>query len=170
MPAEFFLELYFEHDVDRAFAEGEANKLTSLVRKLAPHIALHVSVLNATNILRRRFCCDGRSYDVPNQAPSRSGRQSLLITSEDIQAEGWAGSKQGCLSKQRMEEKERNRGSSADITIHEWMHTIEGLQVDGRRMPDPHSNASFGFTVPSGRGGDGQDIWHDWYAFALRGC
>jgi hypothetical protein len=69
---------------------------------LAPHVDVTVLVLPTQNIVRSRFLYDGKTLDVPNHAPLSQQHQSLLITSEDIQAEGWAGLGRGCLSKSRM--------------------------------------------------------------------
>jgi hypothetical protein len=88
MQTTFILELYFENEGDRAFAEGEADELKCLVHLLAPHIDLKVEVVKATVIERIQFYYLGTSYDVPNHAPSVEGRQSLLITSENIGAQG----------------------------------------------------------------------------------
>jgi hypothetical protein len=167
-PSHFTLELYFERESDHAFVDDEAARLIALVAALAPHIDLEVLTSKATAITRVLFDSDGTRHDVPNQAPSKIGRQALLITNEDIGAEGWAGRVQGCLSKQRMEKKRMAGADSADITIHEWLHTIEGLEINGRMIPHPHLNASFGFPNPSGRGPDGGDTWHSWYRYELR--
>jgi hypothetical protein len=53
----------------------------------------------------------------------------------------------------------------ADITIHEWLHTIEGQMIQGRSVPyvDSPEAHRFGSTV----GADGQATWHDWYRFML---
>lgn len=106
--------------------------------------------------------------DVPNHEPSSPDRQSLIITNEDIQAQGWAGPGRGCLSKQRMKDKASRGGNSANITIHEWLHTIEGLMINGKSIPHPHSNSSYGFPYPSGKDVDGEDTWYEWYKFILR--
>ena len=168
MKTSFTLELYFEDDCDRTFAEQEAAKLIELVRALAPHLVLEVKTRKATAISRSRFRFEDTQYDVPNQVPSRQGCQSLLITKEPIGASGWAGRGQGCLSKQALDEKAKKGANSADISLHEWMHTIEGLEINGRKIPHLHQNKELGFPSASGQGPDGENTWHDWYRYVLR--
>jgi hypothetical protein len=74
----------------------------------------------------------------------------------------------GCLNKRRMEEKIRRGGNSADITIHEWLHTLQGQKINGRVLPSPDENGRYGFSTPDGQGPDGVDVWHKWYEFVLR--
>jgi hypothetical protein len=167
MCASFILELYYEHDDDQDFAVCEAKKLGSLVKRLAPHLSLEIRVLKATAIYRAVFEYEGAWLNVPNQGPSCEDHQSLLITREEIGASGWAGPKTGCLSKQALEEKASKGADSADITIHEWLHTLEGREIDGWMVPNAHANPQFGFEFASSRGPDGLGIWHDWYRFAL---
>jgi hypothetical protein len=155
MRTAFTLELYYEPGVGQGFAADSAERLKRLVSMLAPHVDLTVLVLPTQNIVRSRFLYDGKTLDVPNHAPLSQQHQSLLITTEDIQAEGWAGLGRGCLSKSRMSAKINAGGDSADITIHEWLHTVEGAEIDGWRIPNPHSNGQYGFVNPSGRSDDG---------------
>jgi len=167
-PTHFTLELYYEHESDHAFAQAEAAKLIALVHSLAPHIDLQVLVFQATDIKRVKFPYGGVIHDVPTEAPSRDDRQSLLISSEDVGAEGWAGEHQGCLSKAKLVALVQRGGDSADVTIHEWLHTIAGLEINGRKIPNPHTNAAFGFPLPTERSPNGIYTWHAWYAFMLR--
>jgi len=169
MRTSFILELYYEQDDDQSFAVCEAKKLGDLVHRLVPdkHLSLEIRVLKAAAIYRVIFQDAGVRHNVPNQNPSTDGHQSLLITREDIGAEGWAGAKKGCLSKRALEEKASLGADSADISIHEWLHTIEGCEIDGWIIPHPHANPRFGFAAASGRGPDGKETWHDWYKFAL---
>ena len=51
------------------------------------------------------------------------------------------GGKQGCLNKQKVEKKLQKGVSPADITIHEWLHTIEDLEINGGQIPNSHTNA-----------------------------
>jgi hypothetical protein len=167
--AMFPLELYYERDSDGALAEDTAKRLTNLLHSLAPHVVLAILVLRADRIVRSRFSYEAASHDVPNHLPTCALHQSLLITNEEIGAAGWAGPGQGCVSKERIAQKVCTGADSADITLHEWLHTIEGLKINGRTVPDPHQNAEFGFPEPSGHDADGGDTWHDWYRYMLRG-
>jgi hypothetical protein len=165
----FTLEVYYECDEDKDFSIAEAGKLRDLVHELAPHIALNVDVQKATDICRSQVDLpDGRHYDVPNQNPSSSGRQSLLITSEDFGLLGLAGPGRGCLNKKLMLEMIGRGGNSANITIHEWLHTIQDQNVNGWNIPPADSSADYGFRDPSGYD-HGSPTWHEWYRFALSG-
>jgi hypothetical protein len=168
MATEFRLEIFFEQDQDQEFAQGAAEKLRTLVGKLAPHIELRIKVQKAT----RKYYDpprEGRNCALPFHRPIEEGSQTLLITREQIGAEGWGKPGEGCLSKQGMEQKEQKRGNHADITIHEWLHTIAGKTIDGREIPHPHNNERCGFyeaTAP--KGSDGCPQWYDWYRYMLR--
>jgi hypothetical protein len=177
---EFTLELYYERDTDAAgdaspgpgdrdFANGEAAKLKAMVHEVAPHIALRVCVLKAANICRSAGCLDGQHYDVPNQNPSFPGRQSLLITNENIKRDGLAGTSRGCVSKQRMVEMIQRGENSANITIHEWLHTICGQDIAGWKVPYVDSSSEYDFANPSGHDTGGSETWHEWYKFVLSG-
>lgn len=163
----FTLELYYVRDEDRSFAEAEAKKMTALLAEIAPHIELQIKVLKSTSPVRSRFNSGGW-HDVPNQPASDRSAQSLLITDEDIGAAGWAGPGAGCLSKQRLEEKARKGGNSADISLHEWMHTIMGRKINGRELGWLHDNPQFGFADPDYVDKAGDGVWHRWYKYYLR--
>jgi hypothetical protein len=163
----FSLELYYAKDKDRAFAEAEAKRMVKLLAELAPHIELKIRVLKSTSPVRCKFDSNG-PHDVPNQRPSSDACQSLLITDEDIGAAGWAGPKMGCLSKQRMEEKLAKGADSADISLHEWMHTLYGQEINGRTLGWLHDNPKFGFPDPDSIDKSGDGVWHRWYKFYLR--
>jgi len=169
MKTEFSLELFYEKDDDLEFTEAEAQKLRALVSCLAPHIQLRTKVYKATSIstntLERN---DGRVYDIPTHDPIVEGCQTLVVTNTDIGSEGRAGPKKGCVCKSGMEEKTKAGGNSAEITIHEWLHTIAGGEINGRKIPDPHKNSEHGFAEPSGIGPDGAKQWLDWYRHMLR--
>lgn len=166
---QFSLEFFYEEDEDREFTEAEAAKFETLVQLLAAaDVTVQTSVHKATAPYRSKFTDKtGTPRDVPNHAPTDGTSQTLLITNEEIDAQGWAGPGAGCVSKSRMEKKECNGGNSADITIHEWLHTISGQPFHGRTLHHPHDNAIHGF--PNGtKGPDGEDQWYDWYTFILR--
>lgn len=163
----FTLELYYSNDKDRQFAEGEAKKMTTLLAQIAPHIELTIKVLKSTSPIRSKFESAGW-HDVPNQPPTNKSFQSLLITEENIGAAGWAGPGMGCLSKQGLQEKAGKGGNSADISLHEWMHTIMGQKINGRELGWLHDNPKFGFPDPDSIDKAGDGVWHRWYKYYLR--
>jgi hypothetical protein len=161
------LELYFESDADRVFAERSGRALQQLVSEIAPNLDLDVLVFKAHSITRSKFDWGGSPRDVPSHGPSVPGRQTLLITREDIGAQGWGGPGACVVSKQEVEAKEAKGGNPADLLIHEWLHTLEGQVINGKPVPFADNAEQMGFTgIP---GADGQDTWHDWYRFALGG-
>jgi hypothetical protein len=133
------------------------------VNDLAPQIALTVHVLKAYEICR----ADVGGRDVPYHPPSASSRQSLLITSEPIGAHGWGWPPCCVVSRGRLEWKAANGGDPADLLIHEWLHTLVGMTINGRPVPFADDAEKLGFSgVP---GPDGDDTWHEWYRYALGG-
>jgi hypothetical protein len=165
--AQFTLELYFEQDGDCTLAEATSAGLWKVVAHLAPHVQLIIEVQKATHIVRSEFEAGGVHHNVPNHNPSISGRQAILITSESIGGEGWAGPGRGVVSKPAIEAKKEAGGDATDILLHEWLHTIEGSVINGRSVPYADHAEQFGFhSVP---GGDDQPTWHSWFRFALGG-
>jgi len=162
MTTEFRLEIFFEQDEYQEFARKEAEKLDTLVKRLAPHINLKIATQKATKI-----CPPNQHYDFPTHEPVEKGSQTLLITQEEFgpedrraNREGRAGPEKGCLSKRKLEEK---GPKSADITIHEWLHTIAGKEIGGRRLPNPDNAQAYRFRCPDANG-----EWHCWYKHILR--
>ena len=132
----------------------------SLVSDLAPHVQLEIRVLRASGITRSTGTLDGKPYDVPNQQPSSPFHQSLLITSEAIGWQGLAGPVIGCVSEQALRDKMNKGGNPADITVHEWLHTLEGLCIRDGRLPSPDSSGLHDqFCKPSGEGPDSEATW-----------
>jgi hypothetical protein len=166
MKTEFSLELFYEQDDDLGFAEAEAQKLCALVSCLAPHIELRTKVYKATSIstcpLKRK---DGRVYDIPTHEPMEEGSQTLVVTNNGIGSQGRAGPGKGCVCKPKMEQKIRNGGDSAEITIHEWLHTIAGETINGRTIPDPDCKEGYRFRK---EGPDGEPQWLEWFRYMLR--
>jgi hypothetical protein len=162
----FTLELYFEND-DHDLAGRASAALRQLVSELAPNVVLEILILKAQSITRRVFDWGGSRRDVPCHDPSRPGHQTLLITSEDIQAHGW-GWPGGCVvSKHALITKAANGGNPADLLIHEWIHTLQGVEINGRPVPFTDCAEEMGFIgIP---GADGEPTWHEWYRFALGG-
>jgi hypothetical protein len=177
MQTKFTLELYFEDDRDRGFAEHERFELTQLVSTLAPHVELEVVLL----IGEAPQALPVGQLQIPVQFPSSGSRQSLLISCQDLCLDGrrldgygWRSpSRTGYLNRQRMEEKRQAGGNSADITIHEWLHTIEGLEINGSKVPFPDHHERFTdrnglrFKEDSEKGRDRCPTWYRWYAHAL---
>jgi hypothetical protein len=163
----FFLEIYFESDDDRSVADRGAESVRRLVTTLAPHIELQIVVIKYSRICRRHFDWGGADRDVPCHEPSSKGRQTLLITNESLGAEGWGWPGAGVASKQEMEAKAHAGGDVADILLHEWLHTIQNVPINGRPVPFADDAEKMGFkSVP---GLDGKPTWHDWFRFALGG-
>jgi hypothetical protein len=160
---DLLLEIYFEDDSDRALAERSRADLKRIVRDLAPWIALSVDLMKASNTPQT----DVGGRNVPYHPPSAASHQSLLITSEPIGADGWGWPPSCVVSRQKLEWKTANGGDPADLLVHEWIHTLYGIEINGRAVPNPDSEQGFGF--PPVKGGDGEDTWHDWYRYALGG-
>ncbi len=168
MKAEFSVEIFYEQDKDRQFAEEEAKKLRALVNELAPHIELQTTVHEATRICRWEIDRRCRKDYGPTHPPIAQNSQTLVITNEEFGAQGHGWRVRACVSKREMEKKARRGGNSAEITVHEWLHTIVGRTINGREIPNPDCNACYGFGEPSGKGPDGEEQWHDWYRYMLR--
>ena len=163
------LEFYAELRGQLPFLREAAEAHLSLVAALAPHLLLEVRPLLATQVVRSRGVMGDTPYDVPNHLPSSPQYQSLLMTREEIAWPGLAGPGKGCVSERALRAKRLAGADPADITVHEWLHTLEGLIICGRRMPSPDSNGGHPeFRAASGRAPDGGDTWHDWYRFLLR--
>jgi hypothetical protein len=163
----FALELYYIKDQDRSLAQGEAKKMVALLAEIAPHIELTIKVLKSTSPIRSKFESGGW-HDVPNQPPADTSAQSLLITEEDIGASGWAGPGMGCLSKQQLLNKAEKGANSADISLHEWMHTLYGKRINGRELGWLHDNPRYGFPNPDYIDKAGDGVWRKWYKYYLR--
>ncbi|MBI5634120.1 MAG: hypothetical protein HZA15_11660 [Nitrospirae bacterium] len=173
MTAKFNLELYITHESDRAFSDREKTKLTNLVKRIAPHIDLEVHVLIATDVVCSGLDQENSDY-MQFHRPSRNGYQSLLITNKflgpgDVQGRAFIDGniRAGCIIKPRMEKKIDRGGHSEDVTIHEWIHTIFGMKINGRKIPDPHTLTN-GYKCDSDKAPDGDDQWYDWYGYLLR--
>lgn len=137
----FVLELYYERDSQIHLAEIVSAAHQTLVNHLAPHLQLEIRVSKASQITRSSGNYQGRRYDVPNQQPSSALHQSLLITNEQIGYDGLAGPRVGCVSEQALCDKIRKAGNPADITVHEWPHTLEGVIIRGEPLPSPDSSS-----------------------------
>jgi hypothetical protein len=101
----FTLEVYFENDDDRDLAERGSAVLLQLVADVAPHVALEVLLLKADLISRHSFDWGGSQRDVPYHDPVRPDHQTLLIRSEDIEAQGWGWPGRCVVSKQALSSK-----------------------------------------------------------------
>lgn len=166
---EFSVEFFYEHDVDPGFVFVEAEKLRALVHRLAPHIELRTKVYKAKSISRYKLDRgDGKEYYIPQHEPTEEESQTLVVTNNEIGSQGHAGPGKGCVCKPKMKEKIRAGGDSAEITIHEWLHTIEGKEINGRKLPSPDDRTDPGFVESTVRGPDGEIQWLDWYRYLLR--
>jgi len=65
----------------------------------------------------------------------------------------------------RYQKLEKKGPKSADITIHEWLHTLEGKEIGGRRIPSVDSEEGNEFRC---KDVNGEDCWHYWYKYILR--
>jgi hypothetical protein len=159
------LELYYEQDVDLDLANRAKELLRALVARIAPHINFNIGAELATDIKEQKFQLHGTPRCIPYHPPSQAGRQSLLITSRLIYAEGW-GWKGACVvSASALNRKEAAGGNMAVILIHEWLHSLEGEVINSRTVPFADSAEKHGFAgVPEGQGGLS---WHAWYSYAL---
>ncbi len=165
----FVLELYYEKDSQQELAERVRTAHQNLVRRIAPHIQLEVRVVKAASLIRCTPTVHGRRYDVPNHLPTSPSHQSLLITSEDFGLPGLAGPGKGCLNESTLRKKLESGADPADITVHEWLHTLEGQCIRECRIPNPDtSELHERFRRPTGRDVDGDDTWHEWYRHVLR--
>jgi len=170
MTTKFKLELYFTDASDHTFAEKEKTKLIDLVKRLAPHIDLEIDVLIATNVKHDGADPKDRDY-MPYHPASCDSYQSLLITNEllgpgIVEGRSFLYGKAGCIIRPRMEEKINKGGYSEDITIHEWIHTIYGMDINGRKIPNPHN--SNGFPCDSEKAPNDPVRWLNWYKYLLR--
>ena len=164
----FTLELYYEKEDDKSFAEEEKFKLLKLVSQLAPHIHLEVLILAATNPLEEGT--EGTSEYMPYHLPNYVGNQSLLITNKKLVAKGEGyicqgktnNGKPGCVVKSELESK---KNKSSYCIVHEWFHTLCGQKINGRILCDPDC-LDPRFNSERARL-EAQD-WHDWYKYMLR--
>lgn len=161
----FVLELYYgKGDLDLGERSREA--LVSLVTRIAPNVELETHVLPARKILRTSFEVEGVRYEnVPYHGPGSSGRETLLITPEQIGRDGFGWN--GCcvVTRAAILRKAEHRGNPADLLIHEWLHTLYGEEIDGCPIPFVDHAGAFGFSGV--RGLDGEDTWHEWYRYML---
>jgi len=159
------LELYYEQDVGLELADRAKESLRALVARIAPHIALDIGVELATGIKERTIQLKDTLLRVPYHLPSQSGRQSLLITTQPLYAEGrgWQGA---CVvSASALNEKEGAGGNMADILIHEWIHSLEGNVINGRPVPFADLAEEQGFAPEMDS--QGRKTWHAWYRYVL---
>jgi hypothetical protein len=61
---------------------------------------------------------------------------------------------------QKMIEKERCGGYAVDITIHEWIHTLFSIEIDGHPVPFVDDAGKHGYTPEVSA--DGQSRWLAW--------
>src|SRR6266536_1430601 len=100
-------------------------------------------------------------------ASTSPGRQTLLMTDEPIGAQGWGWPGCGVVSIPALNAKRAAGGDIADIVIHEWIHTLQGMIINGRPVPFADDAERLGYT--SVTGADGEPTWHAWFRFALGG-
>lgn len=166
--ASFGLEVYYEEDADKSFAEAEVKRMKELLKEIAPHLALNAEILKATAIIRSRFDSDGSRHDVPNHKARNPANQTMLITDEELGANGWGGPGACVVNKGKLQWKLDRGANSADISLHEWMHAIAGQRVNGRALDWLHDNPKWGFNDADYNDKSGDGVWREWYRFYLR--
>src|SRR4051812_45098357 len=114
--AHFTLEMYFEVDEDRDFAEQARKALLQLLTDLAPHVVLDIQVMKAHAIARTTID-PVTQHQVPYHPASRPGRQTMLITIKDVGAQGWGWQECCVVNKQRMITKAQSGGIPGEIPI-----------------------------------------------------
>lgn len=159
------LELYYEPDVGLELADRAKESLRALVARIAPHITLDIGVELARGINERKFQWHGTQRCVPYHPPSQAGRQSLLITSRPLDAEGWGWQGACVVSASALNRKEAAGGNMADILIHEWLHSLEEKVINGRPVPFADRAEEHGFAGE--QDSQGGLTWHAWYSYAL---
>ncbi len=159
------LELYYEPDVGLELAHRAKESLCALVARIAPHIALDIGVELATGINENTFQWQGTLRRVPYHPPSQAGCQSLLITARPLYAEGWGWQGKCVVSASALNGKEAAGGNMADILIHEWIHSLEGKEINGRHVPFADLAEEQGFAPE--QDSQGRLTWHAWYRYAL---
>jgi hypothetical protein len=164
---DLFLDVFFEGEADEAFARRAKADLVAEVGRLAPHTTLNVDVLPATDTKEwRNKDVQGQWFNAWYHEPSVVGRQSLLITDRDIGAvEGRGTAGYAVVSMKKMVEKERGGGYSVDIVIHEWIHTLCDIEINGHRVPFVDCAKEYDFKCEWGP--NGQDRWTAWYRYCL---
>jgi hypothetical protein len=162
-----YLDVFYDDGVDEAFARRAADDLVAEVRRLAPHVALNVEVLPATAVGPwHGHLASGRGFKAFYHEPSVPDRQSLLITDSDIgDFEGLGTIGYAVVSMPRMIEKERSGGYPVDIVIHEWLHTIEAVSIDGHPVPCVDHAQRYGYAAEQDSAG--QWRWPTWYRRCL---
>ena len=85
-----------------------------MVAQLAPHVRLEVIVLESVSIEHSHWA----GHDLPRHAPSQPDRQTLLLTTEDIGAQGWGWPGRCVVSVPLMLDKVARGGDAADILVH----------------------------------------------------
>jgi hypothetical protein len=159
------LDLFFEEEATREFAFEAASGLRQAVARLAPSVDVQVEIHLATNVVPWEFNAEGRAIRIVRHASTSSDRQSLLITDMDLGALGWGTKGSAVVNRQGMEQKAASGGDPIDIVVHEWIHTLEGISINGRPVPFADDATKYGFVAVAGA--DGQDRWDAWFSYAL---
>jgi hypothetical protein len=141
--------------------------LEQLVKRLAPHVALEIAILEATSVRQESVPdTEGVVHVLPFHPPSRPDTNTLLITHDTIEGrEGWGRGGSCVVNVEKLNGRADAGGDVADILIHEWLHTIHDEPINGRPVPWADNAEHKGFTPEIGA--DGWKTWHRWYRYAL---
>jgi len=152
------LEIYYESGVDRAIAEMAAEAMQSLLAALCldPPIELSIEVQPAIHV---------EHANLPYHRASQPGLQTMLLTNEQLGAQGWGWSGHCVVNVSLMLDKARRGGDPADILIHEWIHTLQGETINGRVVPFADDAGDQGFVGTMGP--DGELRWLPWFRHCL---
>jgi hypothetical protein len=158
------------------FAEEAATRLKQHIEHLSeidgkPSLRIEYKIYREEHHFHKDHGAFKPRYNRP-----KTGFSSLTITREPIGSEGYGGpypeGRLACADRGCMEGKDTNRTGkgSVDITIHEWLHTLFGEEVNGKRIPSPHDEPKYAYngkytTEASGQ----QDGWVNWYRALLTG-
>jgi hypothetical protein len=167
MGSTFALDLFYETDQDEVFAEQVSEGLQKAVGRVAAHVSLVIEHKLATQIEPWDVPWNGQIVHAIKHLPSDASRQSLLIANRYLVAQGFGTPGYCVVSKPRMEGKASAGGDPADISIHEWIHTIEGAVINGRVVPFADDAEKLAFVGAPGP--DGELRWDSWFRYALGG-
>lgn len=160
---------------DEALALDEAFKLQAYVTKSSEgNVGLEVTVRVAGEIEED---VSGHQFAVREDAETTT----LLLTrrqlrNEDAEIAGWGdGScRRAVVSIEHLRAYEAAHGPdrSADTTVHEWLHSVHGLEICGQPIPNPDHDRSYHYPGAYGNASRQQgevEGWRKWYEAILTG-
>lgn len=161
------LDLFYEAVDDELCTHELAACLIATAERLAPSIDLNIHVMKASQVERWPVVVSTGEFQAVRHAPSVPGHQSLLLTRVPLVHYGYGQAGIGVVSMLAAEDKKARGGDPVDIVIHEWIHTLQGIVLNGRPVPFVDDAENFGYHgVP---GPDGEPRWEDWNRHCLGG-